>query len=118
MSSSATAADKKRTQTPSFVGRWPDIPKRIMQDAQQKVAPRGVTLSLQPHRLEFKLEASLCERLAVLRLLLAIRKVLRALPTACCDCPCFTLHVCCIVKFHDCSTKQHWCIPHKGDCSS
>jgi len=68
MSSSATAVDKKRTQTPSFVGRWPDIPKRIMQDAQQKVAPRGVTLILQPHRLEFKLEASLCERLAVILL--------------------------------------------------
>jgi hypothetical protein len=39
-----------------------------MQDAQQKVAPRGVTLILQPHRLEFKLEASLCERLAVILL--------------------------------------------------
>ena len=41
MSSSATAADKKRTQTPSSVGWWPDIPSRILQDAQQKVASRG-----------------------------------------------------------------------------
>ncbi len=65
MSSSATAAAKMRTQTPSFVARWPDIPKTIMQEAQQKVAPQRVTLIVAPDRSSFRFKRTLCVRLAV-----------------------------------------------------
>lgn len=77
MNRSATAAAKIRTQTPSFVNRWPDIPNTIMQDAQQKVAPRGVTIILAPHLSSFKLKRTLC-----VRLYMSLTEPLSCAPTA------------------------------------
>ncbi len=54
-----------RTQTPSFVGQWPDVPETIMQNAQQKVASKGVTIILAPHLSSFKLKRTFCVRLAM-----------------------------------------------------